>query len=254
MKNTFKVIIKTAKSFYGGFKDETLLKVIRLLQAAIAMYKTRIENGELLKVSISKDNRKIGKVLNISIAPIITCGNMAKYCMRLCYDVKAVLQYPGTLLARARNTALAMYNPQEYFSQIRKALSARKAHFYCRWHVGGDILNSAYFAEMVQIAKEYPYYIFWTYTKKYAIVNDYISKNGTLPKNMIVMFSVWKTKDENGNIKIIPVDNPHNLPTFTIRFAEEEKPNMYKCPGNCDICKACNRGCIAGESTYNDAH
>jgi hypothetical protein len=72
------------------------------------------------------------------------------------------------------------------------------------------------------------------------------------------MFSVW-----NG----VPVYNPHNMPTFSVLMeADKEREQelfggVFKCPGNCDKCKAeypenegkC-RGCIAGESAYVDEH
>ena len=53
--------------------------------------------------------------------------------------------------------------------------------------------------------------------------------------------------------------NPYNMPVFACRMKNGNIDNMkwdamYKCPGNCDVCKACGRGCIAGEDTYCDEH
>lgn len=254
IKNAVKAIKKTVKSITKGFKAETIQKAIDLQTIAINHYMRQLKKGIKLKIAVSKDNRKIGKVINVSQAPIITCGKNAKYCKHFCYDLKAVLQYPSTLLARARNTAIARFDLNEYFNQIEDVLQRRQKNFYFRWHVGGDIPSGLYFAKMVELANKYPHFVFWTYTKKYWIVNHWIKVNGQLPNNLTVMFSQWKERDESGNIKAIPFDNPYNMPIFTVRFDEEEKPNLYKCPGNCDICKQLNRGCIAGESTYNDAH
>lgn len=252
MKNN---TIKKAKSILQGFKNETLKKVVTALRAAIDHYKTEIENGKELKVSIPAGNVKLGRVMNVSLAPVIACGAMCKHCIRLCYDLKACLQYINVLLARGRNTALALYNRPEYFAQIEKAIAKRKKNYYFRWHVGGDILDADYFENMVRIAAKYPHFKFWTYTKKYSIVNNWVKENGDLPDNLCIMFSQWKTKTENGDIIAIPFPNPYKMPVFTVRFAEEEKPaNMFKCPGNCDICKANNTGCIGKQDTYNDAH
>ena len=108
---------------------------------------------------------------------------------------------------------------------------------------------------MVRIAKTYKHFIFWTYTKQYHIVNKWIAENGQLPENMCVMFSQWKVEDENGNIIAIPFSNPYKMPVFTVRFQEESIPqNMFKCPGNCNICKEHKTGCIGKMDTYNDAH
>ena len=30
--------------------------------------------------------------------------------------------------------------------------------------------------------------------------------------------------------------------------------SLYECPGNCDICKAIHRGCVAGENTFAKEH
>lgn len=247
--------MKSAKSIKNGYKPETIAKIIMILKALIKMYAAMIKKGMLLTVSISDGNIKIGKVLNVSLAPIITCGAMCKYCKGLCYDIKACLQYKDVRIARAKNTALALYNRKEYFRQIEKKLERRKSNLFLRWHVSGDILDYDYLDRMIQLAKKFPAFRFWTYTKQYHIVNEWIHINGDLPSNLKIMLSQWKVKTEDGKIVALPLPNPYNLPIFTVRFAEEEIPkNLFKCPGNCDICKRLNRGCIAGESTYNDAH
>ena len=251
MKN----ITKKAKSIVKGFKDETIEKLLHVLLALIEIYRKMIIKGIALKVSISDGNKKIGRVMNVSLAPIVTCGSMCKYCKRHCYDIKACLQYENVRIARAKNTALAKYARQEFFDQIDKKLKNRKANFFFRWHVSGDILDGEYLNSMIQLATKYQYITFWTYTKKYAIVNRWISENGNLPQNLHIMFSQWKVKTDDGQIKAIPFPNPYNMPIFTVRFNEEEPPkNMFKCAGNCDFCKVHRCGCIAGQDTYNDAH
>ena len=86
----------------------------------------------------------------------------------------------------------------------------------------------------------------------YSIVNEYIRDNGPLPSNFHVMFSEWDG---------LKMDNPYNMPVFTCKLkagnkdrSAESFESMYKCPGNCDICKASGRGCIAGENTFADEH
>lgn len=255
IKATVKKAAKKAKSIAQGFKTETLRKVVDLLKRFISYYKEDIDAGRNLLVSISTGNSKIGHVMNVSLAPILTCGAMCKHCIRFCYDIKACLQYPSVLLARARNTALALYNRTEYFAQIEKAIARRRTNFYFRWHVGGDVPDYDYFDNMARIAIKFPYFTFWTYTKQYHIVNKWIKENGMLPDNLCIMFSAWKTKDENGNIIAVPFPNPYDMPVFTVRFAEEAEPkNMFKCPGNCNICKANQTGCIGRQDTYANAH
>ena len=165
------------------------------------------------------------------------------------------MQYTGVRFARVKNLWLAVNAPAQYFGQIRLALANRRKNKFFRWHVGGDIISPSYFAEMVKIAREFPDFTFWTYTKKYHIVNNYVVENGgreCIPDNLKIMFSEWDG---------MPLLNPFNFPVFSCRLKAGNKNHtpeyfdtLHKCPGNCDICKATGRGCIAGESTFADEH
>ena len=204
-----------------------------------------------VKVSISTGNGKIGRVLNVSIAPIISCGN-CKGCKYFCYDVKAVLLRLNVLKARARNYVFAMKYRDAYFEAIRKKLMRRRLNKYFRWHVGGEMPDYAYFCETVKIAREFPEFKFWTYTKVYGYVNRYVRENGrdAIPENYKIMFSKWDG---------MPIYNPYNFPVFACKLKDGNKDPMewdamYKCPGNCDTCKKANRGCLIGENVYADEH
>lgn len=198
-----------------------------------------------IKIAISSGNRKIGRAMNVSLMPIFTCKN-CNCCKWLCYDIKSCAQYPGTVIdARMRNTVLLRRDRDEFFARIDAAISRRRKNKFFRWHVAGDIIDGDYFARMVDIARRHGDFVFWTYTKVYGIVNAWIDENGPLPENFHVMFSEWRG---------MPMDNPHGLPEFRVVFKDEEKPAGYYCPGNCDVCKACNRGCLAGETVYCNEH
>ena len=204
-----------------------------------------------IKISISNGNKKIGKVMNVSLMPIKTCGN-CKECKHYCYDIKACFQYRNVLDARIRNTVLVKKDRFRYFSEIEKKIERRKANKYFRWHVSGDIIDIDYFDNMVQIASRHPDFVFWTYTKMYHIVNEYVSLFGvhSIPENLHIMFSKWDG---------LKMDNPYGFPIFACRMKDGNKDEMpwhemFKCCGNCDICKELNRGCIKGENTYTDEH
>ena len=230
------------------FSKKSIEKVVSL-----ALEKEKELNDvalEDIQLCISAGNNKIGKTMNISTMPILCCGN-CKECKKLCYDIKACLQYPGTVIdARMRNTVLLRRNRREYFRRIEAAINKRRANKYFRWHVAGDIIDVDYFDQMVKIARKHPDFTFWTYTKMYNVVNEWcswhIAKRGAIPKNLHVMFSEWRG---------MPMHNPYNFPEFRVVFKEDAvKPRGFYCPGNCDICKASKRGCIAGETTYCNEH
>lgn len=134
------------------YSRDTLKKYVSTMKASIKKYRTDLQTGEVLKVSFSYGNRKIGKTLNISTAPIITCGN-CRECLHECYDIKACMQYENVRNARAINTAILMEDRDEFFKQISDKISRRKVNKYVRFHVAGEILDADYLWRMINIAK-----------------------------------------------------------------------------------------------------
>lgn len=199
-----------------------------------------------LRVRVTAGNRKIGRVLNVSLMPVMACGN-CKECKHYCYDIKACVQYANNVItARMTNFILATERRDEYFSQIDSILSRRRRNKYFRWHVAGDILDIDYFDRMVETARSHPDFIMWTYTKMYHIVNEWVRAHGgdrsAIPSNLTIMFSEWRG---------MPMLNPYGFPEFRVVMLDDEtRPVGFYCPGNCDICKASGRGCIAGETVY----
>ncbi len=227
------------------YTSESINKAMQLAR------KREIELQEVpvseIPMCISSGNRKIGNVMNVSLMPVMTCGN-CKECKYLCYDIKACLQYPNTVIdARMRNTVILRRDRSEYFNRIDAAISRRRSEKYFRWHVAGDIIDIDYLNRMIQIARNHPDFKFWTYTKMYHIVNEWCSIHcrDAVPRNLSIMFSEWRG---------MPMVNPYRFPEFSVVFKDEQKPVGYYCPGNCDVCKVNGRGCINGERTYCNEH
>lgn len=236
------------------YKAETLKKYLTIARDAL----TRVQSNPAgVYVHISRGNRKIGRVMNVSTAPVLACAN-CKECKDFCYDIKACMQYPGNVLtARVENLYMARFARRQYFQQIKEACARRRSNKFFRWHVAGDILDADYFEHMIEIARMFPDFTFWTYTKNYAIVNHYVATHGgnryvAIPMNLSIMFSEWDG---------LAMDNPYNFGTFSCKLKDGNKNHapeyfdgLYKCPGNCDICKATGRGCLVNENTYADEH
>lgn len=232
-----------------GFKTETVKKIVNKLNYSVKLYREYLEKGEEVKIVISSGNSKIGKCMNVSLAPIITCGN-CKECKCFCYDVKACLQYTNVVNARAKNTALFRYDRENFFNQLWQKMSRKKTNKYLRFHVSGEIVDVNHLEYMIETAKRFPDFTIWTYTKMYHVVNEYIRMHGEnkscIPSNFTIMFSEWKG---------LPIVNPYNMPVFRCVYPEEKKPeNCFRCPGNCDFCKANKCGCVCGMSSYVDLH
>lgn len=226
---------------------KTLRKAVSQLQKKLDRFMNK--DYANLRIHISKGNVKIGNVWNFSTAPVITCGNCSE-CMSWCYDIKAVIQYENVRNARAENTALMRLDMDKTFRQIQEFISKRRAHFYFRWHVAGEIMNYHYLEKMIETAKMFPHWHFWTYTKMYELVNIWCDIHGkeNMPKNLKIMFSEWPG---------MPMDNRHGFPVFrVIMVSKGEKftEGVYRCNGDCGSCIRINRGCVAGEDVEAGDH
>ena len=232
-----------------GFKPETIKKIVNSLNGEIKKQAAKLDNGEAVKLVISDGNRKIGRCMNVSLAPIVTCGNCKK-CRFHCYDVKACCQYENVRLARAKNTALFRFSRYEFFWQLWQKMARKKTNKFLRFHVSGEIVDINHFNWIIETAKRFPDFKIWTYTKMYSVVNEWIRDNGgskeAIPENLSVMMSEWKG---------LPIVNPYGLPVFRCIDETETAPDdCFHCPGNCDACKASGHGCVNGESAYIELH
>lgn len=186
------------------------------------------------EISMSNGNSKTGKAcLNLAL-PTCVCREDAP-CRVGCYASKGCQQIATVQAAYYRNLRLYHDNPDNFFEQI-----------YCkikfsglpkvRWFDSGDIADDDFFARMVDLCKKTPETKHMAFTKKYEIVNNYITKNGELPKNLNVLFSAWD--------KLWDVPNPHGLGVAYVDFNDkrlnpEFPKNAFVCPGRATTCSAC---------------
>lgn len=232
-----------------GFKPETIKKIVAALVLYLNMYMAMLKRGEKLAISVSEGNSKIGRTMNVSLAPVITCGN-CKECKYFCYDVKACCQYDNVRKARAKNTAIFQFSRDEFFRQVWEKMSHKRTNKYLRFHVPGEIVDNDHLEWFIKTARRFPDFRIWTYTKMYHIVNEYVRTHGgdrsCIPENLVIMFSEWKG---------LPIVNPYGFPVFRCISEDETVPEgLHKCPGNCNACKEGKTGCIYGMSSYVFLH
>ena len=183
------------------------------------------------KVSISPKNRKMGPIPSVSLPSCVTCNPSAP-CFKYCYSKKNENQYSNTAKAYARNLAILKSDPASYWLQVKAAAMVTR---YFRFHVGGDIPDAAYFAQMVQLAHDLPCTNFLAFTKQYQIVNDYLNAGGVIPSNLQVIFSNWRAWK---------CENPHGLPMCEVIFRGDSVPDDWKkCGGCCFDCACAGVGC-----------
>lgn len=183
------------------------------------------------KITISRGNAKMGAIPSVSLPACITC-NPAAPCFKKCYALKLSRRRANVRESYEHNLEVLSRDPALYWLQVKAAASLSR---YFRYHVSGDIPNAAYFAAMVQTARELPNTNFLAFTKQYNIVNEYINNGGEIPANLKVIFSNW------GEWKC---ENPHNLPVCEIIFKGKTPADEWKiCGGNCTECACRGVGC-----------
>lgn len=201
--------------------------------AELKEWKEIVNSGAPVNITISNGNAKMGLVGSVSLLPFITCPNCCKEtCGKYCYAAKLAILRSSVRKSYAKNTAVAILRPDLYWIQVRAAAAGYR---FFRFHVSGDIIDAAYFSEMVKTAELLPGTMFLAFTKRYSVVNDWIDKNGSLPSNLKILFSGEK------NLK--PV-NPYNLPETTVyKTVDEFDNNWLTCGGNCFNCACAGLGC-----------
>lgn len=217
------------KKSTGYYNEKTISKFSEALKAA----QTDVVNMTDTRVRISNSNSKMGAVASVSLLPFLTCpGNCAGTCGAACYAAKLANLRPAVLRSYAINTAMALLRPVEYWAQVNAAVMAVR---YFRFHVSGDIVNSEYFANIVNVAQSNPHTEILIFTKRYNVVNEWIDANGELPANLHILFSGWTN--------LVP-ENPHNLPETNIFTSEADFNENWKvCGGNCFECACRGVGC-----------
>lgn len=175
-------------------------------------------------------NSKLGTICSINVPAIKTCREDAP-CKKLCYANKGNFKFPKVVKSYEENLRRFLEEPKEAEEDILQQLPYIG---FCRIHASGDFVNREYFEMIVRIAKKCKRVKFMAFTKKYELVNDYISEGNTIPSNLKILYSGW-----NG----LEMNNPHNIPTAYVNLKHETdcriKKSAIPCGGKCDRCFAC---------------
>lgn len=183
------------------------------------------------QVSISHGNTKMGAIPSVSLPACVTCNPSAP-CFKKCYAMRLERRYKSVSNAYARNLDILSEDPASYWLQVKAAASMTR---FFRYHVSGDIPNIDYFVQMVKTARDLPGTTFLAFTKQYPIVNAYLNNGGTIPANLVIIYSNW------GAWKC---ENPHNLPVCEVVLkGSEPAPDWKVCGGNCTECACRGVGC-----------
>lgn len=185
-------------------------------------------------VHISYGISKLGvDIPSVNLPVGCTCRPDAP-CFKKCYARRGRFCFQKNKAHLQNNLELWYCEPEIFEEEI--TLSAFRSRYF-RWHSSGDIPDVKYLDMMVRIAQRLPRTRFLAFTKKYELINSWITEHGKLPDNLTIVFSAWGD--------FLP-ENPYDLPVAYIRFRKEEfeiPAHARECPSYCGNCVTTGMSC-----------
>lgn len=200
-----------------------------------------------MTVKISKGNSKMGAIPSVSLPSGLTCRQDCE-CSEKCYAKKIERLRKTVRKAYSHNYNLLLEDPTTYWREVEASVMMSR---FFRFHVSGDIPDNDYFERMVDIARTNSHCEILCFTKKYDIVNWHIGAIGKLPKNLHIVFSIWRGLSAN---------NIYKLPEAHVRYRDgttTASPEALECSGNCANCAITDDGCWtlkSGEQVVFNEH
>ena len=182
-------------------------------------------------VKVSNTNSKLGgQIYSINLPAVVTCRPDAP-CFKGCYARKGNWTFTNVKNSLESNLDAYKSNPDLFFESVVVQTALVR---FCRWHSSGDIVDMQYFEGMCKVARKNKETHYLCFTKKYEIINEFLSKGKRIPKNLSIVFSAWDNW--------IP-ENPYELPMTYVygeKFNNDLIPkDAIPCGGKCENCQAC---------------
>ena len=200
------------------------------------------------QLNFSLENSKVGKVLGFNFPIHYTCNHACEcYKKGKCYGCTGCYNFMCNQALYSENLAYFFHHTEREFVDTVNAKIIETGYNMFRWFEIGDIFSYTFFRDvMVKVALENENIRFWSYTKKYDIVNRFIEDGGVIPENLTIVFSHWLNEDGT----YFPMNNPYNMPTseFIPIGKEELTENVtHICPcSDPDVvatCATCEHPC-----------
>lgn len=185
------------------------------------------------ELNISFENSKVGKVFGLNLPVHYSCNhNCECYKLGKCYACQGCYNFLSNQALYSENLKFYFeHTEEEFIEAINRVIASKPACKLFRWFECGDILSFTFFKTMIRVAECNKNITFWTYTKKYEIVNRFVEMYGrdAIPENLTIVFSHWMNEDGS----YFPMENPYSFPTSEfIPFGREEEAEKvtHICP------------------------
>lgn len=177
-------------------------------------------------ISINNGNEKTGiGCFTLSMPAGITCRPDAP-CAKGCYAKKGRQTFPNVCSAYYKNYRIWQETPNAFEGQLDAFLTFAGISLI-RLNDSGDFPDGEYLAMLCRVFAKHPEVKGLAYTKKFDLVNKFLSGGGIIPDNFTIRFSAWDKK--------FKIDNPFNLPMAYVDF--KQKSDNPEIPSNAFECK-----------------
>jgi ferredoxin len=200
-----------------------------------------------------------------------SCQGCCDGCEKYCYAIHGAQQHHNAVLpSTITNLILYRKDPKRFETELDQELSNWKvngADKVFRWHASGEIEDYDYLEMMMRVATKHPEVHFYSYTKRFKMIEKYLDKYGDFPSNFIWNLSVWKDNlTESGfNQKYldkvqrfewkdeISVDEYNKAIHCRSVIHDGKKKGHLNHDMNCKLCGLCWRGKCKGRTilVYN---
>lgn len=172
---------------------------------------------------LSPGNSKIGKVLNVSLPPVVSCAAGIP-CARLCYARKAFRNYPTAREAWEHNWELLQSDRDAFFAGIADRIDEEQPAMF-RWWTSGDTPDADCLRRQFALARMFPRVRFLQFTKNHDL--DFRGR----PHNFALVLSMWPGW---GNTR-------KRLPRAWLDDGTDTRipHDAIACSGKCDTCGLC---------------
>lgn len=163
------------------------------------------------------------------------CKN-CKYCNGLCYNNKLLIQYKGKCISELRNLVGFILDKPRLKNIISNKMGNTRLF---RIHGNGEFHSRASLEFWLDVAKDNKDVKFYTYTKSYEIVEEYLQEGNKFPSNFILNVSLIDGMQDNLQAKY-PLLMQHNKFVIILKKDMNTDKKATVCGGNC---LKCAKGC-----------
>lgn len=124
-----------------------------------------------------------------------SCQGCCDGCEKHCYAINGAQQHHNAVLpSTIKNLILYRKDPKRFEAEVDAALSkwkTKNTDKVFRWHASGEVEDYEYLEMMMRLAERHPEVHFYSYTKRFKMIEKYLDNHRDFPSNFIWNLSVW---------------------------------------------------------------